>query len=228
MNLVVFSNQHIISMLTILLVLVVIIMFGIKLNKWQRQFIAIILAIITISVEFFDDIYRLIDGRWLIVRDLPLHLCGFSTFLSAYALYKRSQLAFEFTFFWGIGGAIQAIVTPEVARFYTPYYFYISQISHSIIILNVLWMFIVLKMKIGHYALHRTVLLTLFLMVVIGIFNVLISANYFFLCEKPDIPNPFLIGEWPFYLISLIFFGILVMFILDIIVKNIQSRYFHV
>ena len=80
----------------------------------------------------------------------------------------------------------------------------------------------VFKLKIGKYAIHRTVLLTLFLMIFISIFNYFTSSNYFFLCEKPDGPSPFLVGEWPVYVISLIFFGIAIMWILDVLVKRVQ------
>jgi hypothetical integral membrane protein (TIGR02206 family) len=222
MNYIAFGVEHIASMLIILAAWVIIPFWGSKLNQWQIQFIATILAVLTISVELFDDVYRFQDGHWLLIRDLPLHMCGFSTFLSAYALYTRSQMSFEFAFFWGIGGALQAILTPDMTRFYSPYYFYISQISHAIIILNVLWMLTVFKLKIGKYAIHRTVLLTLVLMIFVGTFNFITSSNYFFLCEKPGGASPFLIGEWPIYIIFLILFGIAIMWMLDVLVKRIQ------
>jgi hypothetical integral membrane protein (TIGR02206 family) len=214
--------EHITSMLIILAVWVITPLWGLKLNQWQIQFVATLLAVLTISVELFDDVYRFQDGHWLLIRDLPLHICGFATFLSAYALYTRNQMSFELAFFWGMGGALQAILTPDMSRFYSPYYFYISQISHAIIILNVLWMLTVFKLKIGKYAIHRTVLLTLFLMIFISIFNYFISSNYFFLCEKPGGFSPFLVGEWPVYVIFLIFFGIAIMWILDVLVKRVQ------
>ena len=80
----------------------------------------------------------------------------------------------------------------------------------------------IFKMIIGKFAIHRTVLLTLVLMVFVGIFNFFTSSNYFFLCEKPGGPSPFLMGEWPIYVIFLIFFGIAIMWILDVLVKQIQ------
>jgi len=222
MNYTIFGAEHIASMLIILAVWVIIPFWGSKLNQWQIHFVATLLAVLTISVELFDDVYRFQDGHWLLIRDLPLHMCGFATFLSAYALYTRSQMSFEFVFFWGICGALQAILTPDMSRFYSPYYFYISQISHAIIIINVLWMLTIFKLKIGKYAIHRTVLLTLVLMIFVGIFNIITSSNYFFLCEKPGGPSPFLVGEWPVYIIFLIFFGIAIMWVLDILVKRIQ------
>ena len=218
-----FGNVHLTSMLTIVTSAVFILFVGRKLNAWQVQFFATLMAVLTISVELFDDIYRYIDGYWFLVKDLPLHLCGFSTFLSAYALYTRNQMAFEFSFFWGIGGALQAIITPDFSQFYSPYYFYISQISHAIIIINVLWMLYVFKLKIGEYALQRTILLSLFLMIMVGAINFPLGSNYFFVCEKPNVHNPLIIGEWPVYVFFLIFFGSSIMWILDVGVKRVQK-----
>ena len=39
--------------------------------------------------------------------------------------------------------------------------------------------------------------------------NILLDANYLFMAEKPIISNPFLIGEWPWYLIILEFASLL-------------------
>ena len=46
------------------------------------------------------------------------------------------------------------------------------------------------------------------LVVFVGIINYFLKSNYMFLCAPPDVNNPFLIGEWPYYLLilELIFF----------------------
>jgi uncharacterized membrane protein YwaF len=36
----------------------------------------------------------------------------------------------------------------------------------------------------------------------VGILNYAIDTNYMFLRERPTANNPFIIGDWPFYLIS--------------------------
>ena len=37
----------------------------------------------------------------------------------------------------------------------------------------------------------------------VGFINWLIGSNYMYLCTKPGVESPFLIGEWPWYLIGL-------------------------
>ena len=49
-----------------------------------------------------------------------------------------------------------------------------------------------------------------------GIFNFLTDSNYFYLCEKPITVSPFLIGEWPIYLLYLEFFAVIILGIINI------------
>ncbi len=196
---------------------------GRSLNETNKQYITLFLAVLTISIELFDDGFRYINDNWNYINNLPLHLCSFATLLSSYALYTRSQSAFELTLYWGIGGAFQAIITPEFSKLISPYYFYISQMSHAMIVLNVLWMLLVLKMKVSENALKRAIPFTIGLMVIVGIINYLIGSNYFFLQEKPDVANPMLIGEWPIYIGFLILFGSIIIWIIDMGVKRVQA-----
>ena len=176
------------------------------------------LSIITISIglDIFDTIYRIADNNFSIVDDLPLHMCGLSLYLGAYTLYNKYQQGFELCYFWGIGGALQAILTPDSTDFTNSYYIFTFMLSHSLIVLSVLWMIIVLDMRFRAFALLRTILITNILLIPMGIINLLLKSNYFYLCEKPPADNPFLIGEWPIYLLYLEFFAIIILGIINI------------
>jgi uncharacterized membrane protein YwaF len=39
-------------------------------------------------------------------------------------------------------------------------------------------------------------------MIIVGTTNYLIGSNYMFLCERPLVDNPLIIGKWPWYIIS--------------------------
>ena len=41
------------------------------------------------------------------------------------------------------------------------------------------------------------------LIIIVGMINYLLESNYMFLCSRPDVNNPLLIGGWPYYLIVL-------------------------
>ena len=46
-------------------------------------------------------------------------------------------------------------------------------------------------------------------MLVGALANVLLDSNYMYLSEKPIANNPFILGEWPWYILGFQFVGIL-------------------
>jgi len=60
----------------------------------------------------------------------------------------------------------------------------------------------------------------------VGIVNYVVGANYMYLSEKPIVENPFLIGDWPYYI--LVLEGVAVLhfwvFYLPFAKKNKQER----
>ena len=187
-----------------------------KLDSNSIRLGTILLIIISIGLDIFDTIYRIADNNFSIIDDLPLHMCGLSLYLGSYTLYKQYQQGFELCYFWGIGGALQAILTPDTTDFTNNYYIFAFMLSHALIILNVLWMIIVLDMRFKKFALLRTIIITNLLLIPIAAVNILLDSNYFYLSQKPPADNPFLIGEWPIYLFYLEFFAIIILAILNI------------
>ena len=105
------------------------------LSESGQKKIALCLAISVLGIEIIDDIYRVFDSSvgWDVRTDLPLHMCGFSVFATSWALLKRDQLIFELCYFWGLGGAIQAILTPDTTGFHSHFYLFTFMISHGLI-----------------------------------------------------------------------------------------------
>ena len=186
-------------------------------SQSQQRNIALALISVTLLQEILHYFYKINLNSFNPAQDISLHMCGFSLFISCYALYTRNQTAFELSFFWGLAGALQAIVTPDPTRFYFGYISTLwSFLSHGLIILNVFWMIFVFEMRCRKYSLVNTVLVTNGAIFVVGIINKLIGngANYWFICEKPSGENPALIGEWPYYLITFQLAGILFMMLI--------------
>ena len=169
-----------------------------------------------IAFDLGDDFIRMYFGTWDYKADLPIHLCGFSIYLGAIMLLNKNQRIFELVYFWGLGGAIQAILTPDVITFHTPWHAFSSQVSHGLIILSVSWMLFVENKRCTKGSLLRAILITNLMLVFAGIINYLMGSNYFYLCNKPNTVSPFLVGDWPNYIIGMEIFGILMMSILYI------------
>ena len=186
-------------------------------STWKRR-VALILVISIIGVEIVDDIYRVFDSRgWFISSDLPLHMCGFSVFATSWALITKDQRVFELSYFWGFGGALQAILTPDPTSIENHFYLFSFMVSHGLIILNVLYLIFVYKMMLTKGALLRTIITTNILLVGIAIINWILDANYFYLFEPPPVENPLIMArEFPLYFVNMEVVAIIVLYIISI------------
>ena len=215
MNFVTFGLEHNLYLIGTFAIWLIVLFTGREiLNSNQRRIFVLLLIVITISQELIDDILRWNVGIWDIAEDLPLHMCGISFFTSTYALYKKNQTAFELSYFWGLAGAFQAIITPDPSRFVMDVSLFWNFLSHGLIILNVLWLIIIdnMRCRLGSYI--NIIIITNGSLFIISIVNTILGGNYWFICEKPGGESPFIIGDWPLYLIGfeiagIVLFGLL-------------------
>lgn len=145
-----------------------------------------------------------LTGTYNLHNSLPLHLCGLSAFLAAYTLIRGSQVTYEFLLYWG-AGAIHAFLTPEITNGSAFYNHLEYSISHGIIILGSVYA----TMRLGYSprpgSWWKVFLKTQWVIPIIGGINYLVNGNYMYLCQKPTADNPFVIGEWPWYIVGLEF-----------------------
>ena len=213
-----FSFEHNSYLLGLLLMWIILPLIGKKfLSKDQQRNVVFILIAVTLLQELLHYFFKINLNTFDIAQDLSLHMCGISVFISCYALYTKNQAAFELSFFWGLAGALQAVLTPVHTRFHFGYIStFWSFLSHGIIIMNVFWLIFVDNMRCRKNSLLNTILVTNGAIFIIGIINSTIGngANYWFICEKPSGDSPFLIGEWPYYLFTFQLAGILFMLLI--------------
>ncbi len=195
-----------------------IILFLLILGKWFSpenrtqlgKFIGVILFSRAVGIHFYWDYL----GILTIESSLPLHLCGLSAILSGIVLFWRKQWAYECLFFWGIPGAVHSLLTPEFIFGTSGFLFYEYYLSHGGIILSAIYLTWVLGMKPRQGSWLKIFLYSQILLPFIAFINWIFNANYMFLCTKPIANNPFLIGEWPWYLLSIELAGLLHFFII--------------
>ncbi|MBS1271928.1 MAG: hypothetical protein MAGBODY4_01064 [Candidatus Marinimicrobia bacterium] len=164
-----------------------------------------IIAFILILQEIVLNIWRFVNGDWSIATSLPLHLCGIAVMLSAIMMYNKNYLLYEITFFWGLGGALQALITPDIGPYGFPHFRYFHFfVSHGTIILASLYMTFVHRYRPHHKSVWKIFVLTNAYAAFIGFFNWITGANYLYICHKPETSSMLdVMGPWPWYLISL-------------------------
>ncbi len=206
-----FGNDHIISIILIIIFYVLLLGFNEKIGiKDNSKIFPIILSFIIISLDISEDIVRYITGHYSIKKDLPLQLCSIGIYVSVIALLKKNQTAFELIFFWGLVGASQAILTPDSNLFELKTFFIYSQAYHGTLIFAVLWLIVKNGMRMEMKSISKVFLITNIVVVVIALINYLLDSNYMFLRVRPNSISPFLVGEWPVYIIMVQLFSIVV------------------
>jgi hypothetical integral membrane protein (TIGR02206 family) len=173
------------------------------------------IAIILWVNEALFHLWHIYYGSWNIQEHIPLHACSVLIWLSGFMLIKKNKTIYEFAYFMGIAGAIQALFTPDIGIYGFPHYrFFQTFISHGLLVTGAIYMTTVEGFRPTWKSLLRVIVwMNVYTLVVLGI-NSLIGSNYLFVSRKP--PGPTLLDalpEWPVYLLYIEGLGF-VMFLL--------------
>ena len=134
---------------------------------------------------FFQIVFAS-KGLWEIKSCLPLHMCDISLIVCGMTLLYQRQSHFEFVYFWGIIGAVSALLFPTFLISPTGFWYYHFYIGHGLILLSVFWALFVLKLRPKPGSAMKVLAYSqLFLPTVSGI-NWLLGSNYMFLTELPE------------------------------------------
>lgn len=171
-----------------------------RLNNVFRWFLATLLVLQEISYHFWN-IY--ID-EWTLQKMLPLHICSAFVWVSAFMLVTKNRHIYEFAFFLGISGALQALLTPDIAEYGFPHYrFFHVFISHGSIILAALYMTFVEGYRPTWRSFGKVLLWLNIYAVFTFIINILIGSNYMFVRHKPETASLLdVLGPWPVYIFA--------------------------
>jgi hypothetical integral membrane protein (TIGR02206 family) len=166
-------------------------------------------------------------GQFEADSDLPLHLTDIVTVTAALALWSRSPLLFELTYFWGLTAALLAVLTPglDPDEGFSSFFFWHYFITHSGVVLAALYLAFGLGMTAPSGAVRRVFLATLAWAVVATAGNLLTGGNYMFLRERPETPSLLdYMGPWPWYILSAALLALLLFALLDLPFRSRRER----
>lgn len=200
------SAPHLVSMAVILVLCIILVACrkSFKTEKSRKTFRYVFAAFIILQQASIYVWYTISD-EWSVEITLPLQLCDLSLFLSIAVLLAKCQLLTELLYYWGMGGATQAILTPDIGNYTFPHFvFYQFFMSHCVILLVCIYMIAVEKFRPSPRSVLRTFLITNLYALLILPVNRLTGGNYLFLSRKPVGGSLLdLIGPWPWYILSL-------------------------
>ncbi|WP_230873927.1 TIGR02206 family membrane protein [Paenibacillus woosongensis] len=161
-----------------------------------------LLGILLLS-EIALNLWYVLERQWDIKDTLPLELCSVSLLLSMVMLLTGNRLLYQILFFAGIGGALQAWLTPSLDFGYPHFRFFQFFIAHGAIILASLYMTWIERYRPTWRSIAWAMLFLNVLALAVGALNYAIGANYMFLRNKPGTPSILdLFGPYPYYLLA--------------------------
>lgn len=206
--------SHLITISIIVVLLILIFTFRKRLSPFRRP-IRLMIGVLLILSRLSLDLWYITTDQWTAQSSLPLELCSIASLLAGVMLLTKSRFLFEVLYFIAIGGAVMAIVTPDL-HFGFPQYRYIQFFfDHFLLILAPLLMIWLYHYQLTWRSVFKSLLFLNGLAAVVFIINQLISANYMFLREKPSGASLLdLLGPYPYYLLSLEFIALSLFFLL--------------
>jgi hypothetical integral membrane protein (TIGR02206 family) len=185
---VLFGNIHIVTILSILAASVFIPLIYKNKSVAQKSVMTKIIAYVVIAhvvISPYKDLFILENPyNWREV--LPFHMCDLSEIFLAWFLLGGPKILYKCAFFWGIGGATMAIITPDISHHDLDYAFFM--IGHGMIVIGIMYATIALNNR--PYAkdiLTVSVITACILLPITYLINLILGepANFWYLMAKP-------------------------------------------
>lgn len=219
----IFSAEYFASLAAVALACVVAVAAAkLRPGRWTGPFTkAFAVLLIVNQVSWYVVERNTLSVQWA----LPLGLCEVATLVAAAALWWRWMLLVELTYFWGLAGTVQALITPELS-YHFPSYFYVQYyVNHGGIILAALLLVAGLGLVPPRGTAVRVIAITAaYTLVVAGIDRVT-HGDYLYLVQPPPTFSLLnLMGPWPWYVVGMVLLGIVAILILDLPLRIVRSR----
>jgi hypothetical integral membrane protein (TIGR02206 family) len=117
---------------------------------------------------------------------LPMQMCDWGMVVVIVAMWTGSQRWFEVAYFWGIGGTLQAVLTPNLRYGFPDWRFISFFTSHSGIIVGVVFLMLTQRYRPYPMSIVRVWLWSEFYFVITLVVDELTGINYGFLLHKPE------------------------------------------
>lgn len=197
-ELMLFSTEHLVSILAYSVFFIFLIFMG---NFFPKNafasflaFAIFIIKIIELFIRYnlyFESFYDL----------LPLHLCNIALILAIISMLCKTNFLFQLVFYFSTA-TITAILFPEKIPTFSNFQNITFFLTHFFVIFAAWYQILHFNFRPKLKGLlFSVVVLNLFLIVALKV-NSLYGTNFMFLTAKPDVKSPLdYFGPWPYYII---------------------------
>ncbi|MCE7870809.1 TIGR02206 family membrane protein [bacterium CPR1] len=201
------SDQHLIPLALTAMLSVAILLWARRLDERQRVLPGRLIALAILAYILIAYYQRWKDaGLEAVTEALPLHLCDLVVLICLWAVLSPSQGSFELAYYWGLAGALQALLQPDISQgLGFPSWYYMEYfLGHGMIFAAVLYLMAAYRLRPHPGSVLRAMLALNLYALVVGALDFAFGWNYGYLCSKPASSSLMdYLGPWPFYLLGL-------------------------
>lgn len=223
-----FSTEHLVAITVLFFCLLLLFLLKKVLARPSNNSL-LFERVFSVSLLAMEVAYHLVlvrEKTWSLSESLPLHLCNITLLCSIILLWTRSKRFYDFVFFAGMGGALQAVLTPSILVNFPDFKFIQFFYVHIGIILTAFYLLWVKGYQPTFKGIIQTLIVLNVLLPFIFAINMLVQGNYMFLRAKPINGSLLdLLGPYPSYILSMEVVAFLLFLITWLIFRKRKIQY---
>jgi hypothetical integral membrane protein (TIGR02206 family) len=181
-----------------------------------RLWVAFLLGAVLLADAVSFVVALVVAGTFSAKTSLPLALCDMAALVAAAACFSRRVVLVELTYFWGLAGTLQAVITPDLNAGFPHLVFFQYMVGHLGIVLAAVYLVVGLRISPRPGAVLRVFVITLAYTGFVGLIDGLTGANYMFLRSPPGEWTLLrVLGPWPWYIGSAAGVALFLLLLLD-------------
>jgi hypothetical integral membrane protein (TIGR02206 family) len=162
---------------------------------------AIGLALAGVAISY--TVALVLAGTWSARTSLPLALCDMGVVVAALSCWWRVVLLVEVTYFWGLAGTLQGVLTPDLSVGFPHLVFFQYVVGHLGIVAAALFLVFGMRIQPRPGAVPRVFAITAAYTALVGAVDAVAGSNYMFLRRPPGEWTLLrLLGPWPWYVVT--------------------------
>ena len=177
--------------------------------SWQNK-IGVFIGFLVMSNYLAWVVLELIAGSFDVKLHLPFHLCRFANLTIPIVMIWKPERFFQILYYWGMSGILQAAITPDATHGFPHFHYFRFFLGHNGMVLALIYAIVIYDLKPTVRGIWDAFLgINAFFLISI-IVNLVLKANYFWICAKPATFSLLdYLGPWPWYILSSEFVALL-------------------
>jgi len=222
-----FSSAHVAAIVVFFFVIVFLFLSK---KKWSFQpqnlrLLEHLFAWSLLVMDVFYYIWLFQADRWNVSNSLPLELCSISLVMTIILLWTGIKHVYDFVFYAGIGGALQAVATPVLDMSFPHFRYFHFFYTHIGIVITALYFTWVKGYRPTFKGIVKTMIALNVLLPIVFAINILLQGNYMFLRMKPTNGSLLdFLGPYPWYILSLEIVAFVIFVVLWLLFRRSTSK----